>query len=136
MALRVVERERTAMSSDIAHQALADSQASAVHGRRIEALGCKKLKHLACTQDVDRANLGHHLIGDQAHDLAQRLFGGDATRHRVPEPLEEHSRSGQGSSSLHGQTARCLSRMTTKLRSTTQAQTRQAKGGRELWRVI
>ena len=101
-----------------------------VHGRGIEALGGEQLEHLAGAQQVDRAHLGHHLVGDQAHDLAQGFLGRATTRHRVPEPLEEHSRSGQGSPSLHGQTARCLSRMTTKLRSIMQAQTRHAAEGR------
>src|SRR5262249_31055529 len=92
--------------------------------------------YLAGAQQVDRADLGDHLVGDQAHDLAQGFLGRATTRHRVPEPLEEHSRSGQGSPSLHGQTARCLSRMTTKLRSIMQAQTRQAAEGRTFWAVI
>ena len=126
MGLRVVERQRPGMRGDVADQALADPQAGAMHGRGIEALGGEQLEHLAGAQQVDRAHLGHHLVGDQAHDFAQGFLGRTTTRHRVPEPLEEHSRSGQGSPSLHGQTARCLSWMTTKLRSIMQAQTRQA----------
>ena len=136
MALRVVERERPGVGGDVADQALADPQAGAVHGRGIEALGGEQLEHLAGAQQVDRADLGHHLVGDQAHDLAQGFLGRAATRHRVPEPLEEHSRSGQGSPSLHGQTARCLSRMTTKLRSMMQAQTRHAADRRAVLAVM
>jgi hypothetical protein len=126
MVLRIVERQRTAVGGDVADQALTDPQSRAVDGRGVEALGREQFQHFARPQQVDRADLGHHLVGDQAHDFAQRDFDGLGTRHRVPEPLEEHSRSGQGSRSLHGQTARCLSRMTTKLRSMTQAQTRHA----------
>ena len=133
MALRVGERQRPGVGGDVADQALADPQAGAVHGRGIEALGGEQLQHLAGAQQVDRADLGHHLVGDQAHDLAQRLLDGVGTRHRVPEPLEEHSRSGQRSRSLHGQTARCLSRMTTKLRSMMQAQTRHAAADGRRW---
>ena len=87
MALRVVERQRPGVGRDVADQALADPQARAVHGRRIEALGGEQLEHLAGAQQVDRADLGHHLVGDQAHDLAQRVLDGVGTRHRVPEPL-------------------------------------------------
>ena len=136
MALRVVERQRPGVRGDVADQALADPQARAMHGRGIEALGGEQLEHLAGAQQVDRAHLGHHLVGDQAHDFAQGFLGRTTTRHRVPEPLEEHSRSGQGSPSLHGQTARCLSRMTTKLRSIMQAQTRHAAERRAFWAVI
>ena len=132
MALRIVERQRTGVRGDVADQALADPQARAMHGRGIEALGSEQLEDFAGAQQVDRADLGHHLVGDQAHDLAQGFLGRGATRHRVPEPLEEHSRSGQGSPSLHGQTARCLSRITTKLRSMMQAQTRHAADWRAL----
>ena len=136
MALRVVERERPGVGGDVADQALADPQARAMHGRGIEALGGEQLEHFAGAQQVDRAHLGHHLVGDQAHDLAQGFLGRGATRHRVPEPLEEHSRSGQGSPSLHGQTARCLSWITTKLRSMMQAQTRHAADRRALVAAI
>ena len=136
MALRVGQRQRPVMGGDVADQALADPQARAVHGRGIEALGGEQFQHFAGPQQVDRADLGHHLVGDQAHDLAQRVLDGLGTRHRVPEPLEEHSRSGQRSCSLHGQTARCLSRMTTKLRSMMHAQTRQAADRRAFWQVI
>ena len=72
MALRVGERQRPGVGGDVADQALADPQARAVHGRGIEALGGEQLEHLAGAQQVDRADLGHHLVGDQAHDLAQR----------------------------------------------------------------
>ena len=75
MALRVVERQRPGVGGDVADQALADPQARAVHGRGIEALGGEQLEHLAGAQQVDRAHLGHHLVGDQAHDLAQRFLG-------------------------------------------------------------
>ena len=67
--------------------ALADAQPRAMHGRGIEALGGEQLQHLAGPQQVDRADLGHHLVGDKTHDLAQRFLRGAATRHRVPEPL-------------------------------------------------
>lgn len=126
MVLGIVERQRPAVRRDVADQALADPEPRAMHGRGVEALGREQFQHFARAQQIDRADLGDHLVGDQTHDLAQRHFDGLGTRHRVPEPLEEHSRSGQGSRSLHGQTARCLSRMTTKLRSMIQAQTRHA----------
>ena len=97
VVLRIVERQRPPMGGDVAHQALADPEARAVDGRGVEALRGEQFQHLAGAQQVDRADLRHHLVGDQSHDLAQRHFDGLGTRHRVPEPLEEHSRSGQGS---------------------------------------
>ena len=87
MALRVGQRQRPVMGGDVADQALADPQARAVHGRGIEALGGEQFEHFAGAQQVDRADLGNHLVGDQAHDLAQRVLDGVGTRHRVPEPL-------------------------------------------------
>ena len=97
MMLRVVQRQRPAVGRDVADQTLADPQARRVDSRGVQALGCEQLKDFARAQQVDRADLGHHLVGDQTNDLAQRHFDGLGTRHRVPEPLEEHSRSGQGS---------------------------------------
>ena len=130
MALRIVERQRAAMGCNVTHQTFADAQPRAVHGVGIEALGREQLEHFARAQQVDRAHFGDHFVGHHAHDFAQCFLDGTGTRHRVPEPLEEHSRSGQRSRSLHGQTARCLSRMTTKLRSIAQAQARHAIIGR------
>ena len=97
MVLRIVERQRTAVGSNVADQTLADPQPGTMDGRGVEALGCEQFQHFAGPQQVDRADLRHHFVRDQAHDLAQRHFDGLGTRHRVPEPLEEHSRSGQGS---------------------------------------
>jgi hypothetical protein len=130
MGLRVVERQRPAVGRDVADETLADPEAGTVHRRGIEALRREQFQHLAGAQQVDRADLGHHLVGDQAHDLGERVLDGTRTRHRVPEPLEEHSRSGRWSCSLHGQTAGYLSRMTTKLRSMAQAQARHAADAR------
>ena len=97
VGLRVVQRQRPAVGGDVADQTLADPEPGAMHRRGVEALGGKQFQHLAGAQQVDRADLGHHLVGDQAHDLGQRVLDGTGTRHRVPEPLEEHSRSGRWS---------------------------------------
>ena len=86
MALCVVQRQRSAVRCDIAHQALADAQARAVHRRGIEALGGEQLEDFAGAQQVDRADLGHHLVGDQAHDFAQGFLG------RTPRAIVSRSR--------------------------------------------
>ena len=97
MGLRIVERQRPAMGRDVANETFTDPEPGAVHRRGIEALGGEQFQHLAGTQQVDGTDLGHHLVGNQAHDFGQRILDGTGTRHRVPEPLEEHSRSGRWS---------------------------------------
>jgi hypothetical protein len=79
MGLRVVEGERPGVRRDVADQALADPQARAVHGGRIEALGGEQLEHLAGAQQIDRADLGHHLVGEP--DARPRPASPRACRH-------------------------------------------------------
>ncbi len=87
VALRIVERKRTGVRGDVTDQALADSQACPMHGRRVEPLGSEQLEDFTGAQQIDRADLGDHLVGDQTHDFSQGFLGRGATRHRVPEPL-------------------------------------------------
>ena len=124
VGLRVGEGQRPTMGGNVTDQTFAHPEARAMHGRRIKTLGGEQLQHLAGAQQVDGADFGHHLVGNQARNLPERDLDRVGTRHRVPEPLEEHSRSGRRSGSLHGQTAGCLSRITTKLRLTMPARTR------------
>ena len=80
MALRVGERQRPGCGGDVADQALADPQPGAVHRLGLQALGGEQLEHLAGAHDVGRADLGHHVGGDDADDLVEPLLA------RVPPP--------------------------------------------------
>ena len=74
MRLRVGQRQRPRRRGDDADQALADPQPRAVHGLRPQALGGEQLEHLAGAHDVGRADLGHHVGGDDADDAVEPLL--------------------------------------------------------------
>jgi len=112
MGLRLGQRQRPLMRGNVADQAFADPQPGAMHRRGIEALGGEQLEHLAGPHHVDRADLGHHLGCDHAHDVVEALLRCTRTRHRIPEPLEEHSRPGDRSHALHGQATLIQARLT------------------------
>jgi hypothetical protein len=88
MALRIGQCQWPGVRCDVADDALADAQAGAMHGVGIEALGGVELQHLAGAQNIDRADLGHHLAGDEPHDLVEPFLRGTGTRHHIPEPPE------------------------------------------------
>ena len=64
----------------IADQAFADPQPGAMHGLRPQPFGGEELQHLAGAHDIGRADLGHHVGGDDAHDLVEPLLRRAATR--------------------------------------------------------
>ena len=80
MRLRVGERQRARGRRDHADQPFADPQPGAVHRFGAQPLGGEQLEHLARAHDVDRADLGDHFGGDDAHDAIEPLLRGARRR--------------------------------------------------------
>ncbi|MGY4354280.1 hypothetical protein ACVW0J_000773 [Bradyrhizobium sp. i1.7.7] len=89
VALRVAEIERGRLAGDEADQALMGAQHGVVHRLAVEAFGGVELERVVNAQHIDRAHLGHHIGGDQHHDLVQPLLGRDLLRHGFAEPSQQ-----------------------------------------------
>jgi len=94
LGLREVDRVR--LAGNEADQALVLAQHGLVHGLLLEALGGVQLERAVYAQDVDRADLRHHVGGDQHHDLVQALLRADRpsaiTSRR---PAQQHARTAE-----------------------------------------
>ena len=87
--LGVGEIEPDRLLGDGADEALARLQLGLVHGLALEALGGVELEKVARPHDVDRADLGHHVGGDDLDDLVKALLRCDRLRHDLAEPSEQ-----------------------------------------------
>ncbi len=65
-----------------------------VDGFRVQALGGVELEHAVGAQHVERADLGHHVLGDLAHDAVKPLLRLERLRHQLAEPFEQNARAG------------------------------------------
>ena len=62
----------------------------------IEALGREELEVVVSLHDVDRADLGHHVGGDQHNDPIEFVLGGDRRSHdRLAKPPQQNARSSE-----------------------------------------
>ncbi|MGX0998611.1 hypothetical protein AB7M38_005903 [Bradyrhizobium diazoefficiens] len=89
MALRVVQIERRRLAGDEADQALMGAEHGMVHRLAVQTFGGVELERVVDAQHIDRAHLGHHVGGDQHHDLVQPLLGRDLLRHGFAEPSQQ-----------------------------------------------
>ena len=96
MMLRVRQRQGPRVAGDVADQAFADAQTGLVHGLLLQALGGEQLQDLAGAQQIDGADLRHHLAGDQLDRLVEPQLRRAAARHHVAQALEQHARAGRG----------------------------------------
>jgi hypothetical protein len=64
-----------------------------VHGVAIEAFGCIKFERGVDAQHIDRADLSHHIGGDQHHDLVQAFLRAYRLRHDFAKPTQQHART-------------------------------------------
>ncbi len=89
LGLREVDRVR--LAGDEADEALVLAQHGLVHRLLLEALGGVKLERAVHAQHVDRADLRHHVGGDQHHDLVQAILRADRLRHHLAKPAQQHA---------------------------------------------
>ena len=86
VAPRIGQVERAHFVGDKADKALADLEFGFVHRPRIEAFGGVEFERIVAPQQIDRADLRHHIGGDEHDDLVQPLLGRFGLRHDLAEP--------------------------------------------------
>ena len=89
VALRVVQVKRRGLARHQADQALMRAQDGSVHRVAVEAFGGVEFQRIVDAQHIGRAHLGHHVGGDQHHDLVQPFLGRDLLRHGFAEPSQQ-----------------------------------------------
>ncbi len=104
---RVGQADRLRRARHLADQALARPQARLVHRLGLQALGGEQLQLSGGAAQVDRTDLRHHRLGDDADDRVQPLLGRSRPRHsladlakEVPRPPRRQSASRHGLSSI------------------------------------
>ena len=95
MLLRVRQVERPGARRDRADQALPELQLGQVHRAGIEAFGRVELEHGIGAQHIERADLGHHVLGDFAHDAVEPLLRLKRLGHELAEPSQQNARAGR-----------------------------------------
>jgi hypothetical protein len=95
VGLRLGEIDRVGLARHQADQALVLAQHGLVDRLGLEALGGVKLERAVDAQHVDRADLGHHVGGNQHDDLVQAFLRADRFRHHLTEPAQQHARTAE-----------------------------------------
>ncbi len=85
--------DRIGFAGDQADQAFLGLQHGLVDGFALEALGGVQLQGSVHAQHVDRANLRHHVGGDQDDHFVEAFLRADPLRHDLAEPAEQHART-------------------------------------------
>ena len=80
--------DRPARARDPSDQALAQAHPGLVDRFGLQALGRAKLQRLGIAEQIDRADLGPHLVGDEMGDLVQTRLTGRFLGHRGAEPRQ------------------------------------------------
>ncbi len=89
MALRVGKIERRRLAGDEADKTFVRGQHGAVDGVAVKAFGGVEFEGVVDAQHVDRADLRHHVGGDQHHDLVKAFLSADLLRHGFAEPSQQ-----------------------------------------------
>ncbi len=95
MVLRFRQVDRVRLARDQADEAFVRAQHGLVHRRLVETFGGVEFERAVHAQHVDRADLGHHVGGDQHHDLVQAFLRADLLRHHFAEPAQQHARTAE-----------------------------------------
>ncbi len=93
MVLGVGQRERLGARGDETDQALPGFHRRQVDRFTIEAFGRKQLHSAVGSDDVEGADLGDHIGGDQDDDAVEARLCGDRLRHDLAEPPQQETRT-------------------------------------------
>ena len=91
--LRVGQVERAGAGRDRADKALAEPQLRQVDRTRVQTFGGVEFEHRIGAQHVERADLGHHVLGDVVHDAVEPLLRLERLRHQLAEPFQQNARA-------------------------------------------
>ena len=95
VVLRFRQVDRGCLARYQANQAFVRPQHGLVHRLLVETFGCVKFERPVHAQHVDGTDLGHHVGGDQHHDLVQAFLRADRLRHDLAEPAQQHARTAE-----------------------------------------
>ena len=83
MVLRIGELQRLGLLRDQADQTFTRLQMRIVDSLAVEALGGEQLERAVAALQIERAHFGHHVRGDQHHDLVEAHLRGLALGHHL-----------------------------------------------------
>ena len=93
MMLGIGERQRLGRFGDQADKALALAHCRKVNRLAVQAFGCEKFKPPVGAQNIDRADFGHHVRGDEDDDLVQPILRADLLGHDLAQPPQQLPRT-------------------------------------------
>ena len=96
--LRVGQVERLGLLGDEADQALARLHGGEVDGVAVQALGGVELERAVGPQHIERADLRHHVVGDEDDDLVEARLRTDRLRHDLAEAAQQQARTAESAS--------------------------------------
>ena len=109
MRLRIRESERLGLAGDQADEPLAGAHGGEVHRLAIETFGCVEFERAILAQDVNRADFGDEIAGDQDDKPVQSLLRADGRGHHLAEAAQQNARSSESASHRSQPSARLLS---------------------------
>ncbi len=95
MQLRIGDVQDLRRLGDEADEAFPGLHRGQVDGGAVETLGGIELERAVGAQHIDRADLRHHVGGDQHHDPVEPLLRADRLRHDLAKPSEQHARAAE-----------------------------------------
>ncbi len=98
MRLGVGQGERPCGRRDRPNETFANAQPRAVNRFRAQPLGGKQFEDLARPHDIDRADFGHHLHGDDLNNPVEAVLGASRSCHDVAESAHEAANRAETSS--------------------------------------
>ncbi len=97
----VGQGQRALLGGDFADQALPDPQPRPVYGRGAKSLGREQFEHVPGATDVDRADLGPHVLGDDRDDPGETSLPVPLARHDVANAGQETAQNQNGLAVVH-----------------------------------
>ena len=93
MMLGVGQRERLGARGDQADEAFARPHGRQMDGFAVEAFGGEQLHRAVGANDIERADLRHHVGGDEHDDAVEARLRGDGLRHDFAKPPQQQTGS-------------------------------------------
>ena len=98
MALSVGKLQSFGLLGDQANETFAAPHMRVVNRLPVQAFGGEELKRAVAAPQIERADLGHHVRGDQRHHLVEATLRAFRLRHDLAQAAEQLSRSANSES--------------------------------------
>ena len=93
MRRRILEAQRFGFGGNQAHKAFTEAQRRLVHRFALQPARCKELKRAVVAQNIERADVCPHVVGDQIDDLVEAVLRGERFRHGFAQLAQKHTRT-------------------------------------------